>query len=99
MDTESFYRGGASLSPRLDEVRFDRLTSLLKTTRGVSVYNRPDHPNVMNHGGAYLVGSIPEGLIVIQAGRDPSHHEIVPGRPMTFENFADLLGQITLTPL
>ncbi len=99
MPSGPFFRGGASLSPRPDEVRRDRITNLLKTTRGVSVYNRLDHPNLMAHGGGYLVSSIPAGLKVIQAGRDPDHHEIVPEAPMTFEEYADLLDQITLTPV
>jgi hypothetical protein len=99
MPSGPYFRGGASLNPSRDEVRIDRLTTLLKTTRGVSVYNRPDHPNLTSHGGAYLVGPLPEGLKVIQAGRDPSHHEIVPDFPMTFEEFADLLDQITLTSI
>jgi hypothetical protein len=50
-----------------------------------------------SHGGAYLVGLLPERLKIIQAGRDPSHHEIVPPSPMLFEEFEDLLAQITLT--
>ena len=92
------YRGGASLRPRADEVKIDRLSGLLKPTRGVSVYDRSDHPNLAKHCGAHLLGSLPSGLKAIQAGRDPSHHEIVPDAAMSFEEFAGLLDRISLTP-
>ena len=51
--------------------------------------------------GAFLVTEIPDRLRVIQAGRDPSHHEIVPAEAfsMTFEEYQELLDQIVLVPV
>lgn len=101
METARLYRGGPSLKARADEVRFDRATGRLKNNRGISVYNRPDHRNLIHHGGAFALGELPGPLRVIQAGRDPSHHEIVPAESLslTFEEYQELLDQITLTPV
>ncbi len=65
MATGPYYRGGSSLRPRLDEVRVDRLTGLLKPMRGVSVYDRSDHPNLTRLGGAHLLGPLPDRLAMI----------------------------------
>jgi hypothetical protein len=92
-----YYRGGSSLKPRRTEVRIDSRTGLLRSTRGVSVYNRPDHPNLAAFGGAYQLGAIPEQLDVIQIGRDPAHHEIIPAVAMTFAEYEALLDLIVLT--
>ena len=54
-----YYRGGQSLEPDLNDVHFERGSDRLRTTHGVSVFDRPDHPNLEIHGGAYLVGDLP----------------------------------------
>jgi hypothetical protein len=92
-----FYRGGPSMKPRRTEVKVDPRTGLLRSTRGVSVYDRPDHPNLAAFGGAYRLSQLPEQLAVIQIGRDPAHHEIIPAIAMTFEQYGALLDQIVLT--
>ena len=99
MTARFYYRGGSKMSPDPDEVRVDRLTGLLKTTHGLSVYDRPDHPNLARHGGAHRLGDLPDTLRIIQRGRDPAHHEVVPAGPMTFEDFEEELGKVTLTPI
>jgi hypothetical protein len=101
MEMGRFYRGGPSLKARIDEVRIDRVTGKLKNSRGVSVYDRPDHRNLTSHGGAYLLGDLPAPLRIIQVGQDPSHHEIVPVEALglTFEEYQALLDQIELTPV
>ena len=101
METMRLYRGGPSLKARVDEVRLDRATGRLKNNRGISVYDRPDHHNLVSHGGAFALGELPGPLRVIQAGRDPSHHEIVPAvtLSLTFEEYQELLDQITVTPV
>jgi len=93
-----FYRGGASLRPLPDDVRFDRLSGLVKTTHGVSVYDRPDHPNLAGRGGVYVLGVLTADLRIVQRGRDPSHHEIVPAIPMSFEEFREHLDRVPLDP-
>jgi hypothetical protein len=92
-----YYRGGPSMSPRKEDVREDRLTKQLKTTRGISVYNRADHPRLAQFGGSYLVGDIPDRLWIVKTGTDPAHYEIPPAVEMTFEEYEDLLKQITLS--
>ena len=93
----SYCRGGPSLSPRRGiDVKEDRLTKRLKIDRGVSVYDRPDHPRLEQFGGAYLVGEIPDRLWIVKIGIDPSHYEIAPAVEMTFEEYEGLLKQISL---
>ena len=72
------------------------MTGLLRTTHGVSVYDRPD--NLDRFGGAFQVTALPDTLQIVQRGRDPHHHEIVPTAPMTFDEYAQALSQITLLP-
>lgn len=63
------------------------------------MYDRPDHPNLTNFGGAYALGELPGGLRVIQTGNNPSHHEVVPAKnsSLSFEEYQRLLDQIDLT--
>ncbi|MBX9622208.1 MAG: hypothetical protein K2X82_00180 [Gemmataceae bacterium] len=92
-----YYRGGNSLAPRRIDVKIDPATGLVKPVRGVSVSTNPAWLD--RFGGAYEVGPIPPELEVVQIGRDPNHHEIRPVAPMTFDRYAELLGQIPLTPV
>ena len=94
-----YYRGGPKLNARIDEVKLERSTNRLKSSHGVSVYNRSDHHNLNAHGGAYTLGSIPIQLRVIQRGKDTSHYEIVPAQALalTFEEYQEYLDQIVLT--
>jgi hypothetical protein len=89
-----YYRGGSSLQPKPGEVRVDPATGLLRTTHGISVFDRPD--NLERFGGAYQVLSIPDTLRIIQRGRDPHHFEIVPVVPMSQAEYEDALKQIIL---
>jgi hypothetical protein len=91
-----FYRGGASLKPTPNDVRVDPRTGLLRTTHGVSVYNRPD--NLDRFGGARRMVSVPGDLRIIQRGLDPHHHEIVPARPMSLSEYEGALSRVVLTP-
>jgi hypothetical protein len=92
-----FYRGGRSLRPKPGEVRVDPNTGLLRTTHGISVYDRPD--NLDRFGGAYQVTAVPDTLKVIQRGRDPHHYEIVPAVPMTLDEYEAALSLIVLVPV
>ena len=51
------------------------------------MFNRPD--NLTRFGGAYRLTQIPVELQVIRRGRDPSHFEIVPARPMTLRDYEE----------
>lgn len=97
MSTPTLYRGGNNFKPRPFEVRFDRATGLVKPERGVSVSSDPT--GLSRFGGAYALGPIPAELRVIQIGRDPSHYEIVPAAPMTYDRYAELLEQVSLDPV
>jgi hypothetical protein len=92
-----YYRGGNSVCPRRNEVRFNRATGLLKTERGASVYDRPD--NLERFGGAHRVTNVPESLRIVQRGQDPNHFEIVPANPMTFTEYEVELAKIVLVPV
>jgi len=97
MPPDEFYRGGNSLQPRPHEVRIDPTTGLLLPTHGVSVFDRPD--SLEHFGGAYRVPGVPVELRIIQRGRDPHHHEIVPARPLTLAEYERALQQIVLVPV
>ena len=92
-----FYRGGSSLVPHPDEVKVDQASGLLRTSHGVSVFDRPE--NLERFGGPYRVTNVPAELRVIQRGRDPHHHEIVPAHPMTMTEFEEALRKIILIPV
>jgi hypothetical protein len=89
-----YYRGGSSLLARPGEVRSDPATGLLRTTHGISVFDRPD--NLDRFGGAYEVMTVPDTLRIIQRGRDPHHFEIVPAVPMSLAEYEKALQQIVL---
>jgi hypothetical protein len=91
----ALYRGGADLTPRLGlDVVADTMTGLLKTTRGISLFDDP--VLVERFGGAYEIEFIPDGLQVLQRGRNPHHFELTPATPMTFERYNELLAQVIL---
>jgi hypothetical protein len=92
-----FYRGGSSLTPRPGEVRIDPATGLVRTTHGISVFDRPD--GLERFGGAHQVAQLPGTLRVVQRGRDPHHHEIVAAAPMTPDEFETELAKIVLVPV
>jgi hypothetical protein len=94
MNGGPYYRGGASLAPRPIDLRFIAGTGLLRTGRGVSVYDRPD--GLARYGGAYEVTQIPPELHVVQIGRDPHHHEIAPVLPMIPAEYEWHLRRIVL---
>ena len=95
---QALFRGGADLTPRLGvDVLIDRNTGLLRTDRGISLFADP--ATVERFGGAYRVESIPAGLKMQQRGRDPSHYELIPAEPMSFERYVELLQQVVLRPV
>jgi hypothetical protein len=75
----------------------DPVTGLLRPTHGISVYDRPD--NLDRFGGAQRIASLPDTLRVVQRGKDPHHHEIVPAQPMSLAEYEDALRQIVLDPV
>jgi hypothetical protein len=89
-----YYRGGSSLAPKPGEVRLDPATGLLRTTHGISVFDRPD--GLDRFGDVYEVTAVPEELRIVQRGRDPHHHEIVPARPMTMTEYEQALSRVVL---
>lgn len=92
------FRGGADLAPRLGiDVVIDRANGLLRTDRGVSLFDDP--AGVARFGGAFQVKSIPDALKIEQRGRDPGHYELMPAEPMTLERYLELLEQVVLSPV
>jgi hypothetical protein len=92
------FRGGADLTPRLGiAVLLERNTSLLRTDRGISLFDDP--AKAERFGAVYVVESLPEGLKIQQRGRDSSHYELMPAEPMSFERYAALLTHVVLRPL
>jgi hypothetical protein len=92
------FRGGAALTPRLGiDVLLERYTSLLRTDRGVSLFDDP--AKAARFGTVYRVESLPNGLKVQQRGKDPSHYKLMPAEPMTFEGYVELLTHVALRPL
>ena len=87
------YRGGDYTARDID-VRVDKSTNLLKTTRGISVNSDPG--KVARFGTVSRVDSLPQGLSLRQIGT-PGHFEITPQYPMSFSNYQKLLNQIKYT--
>src|SRR5690349_21279432 len=97
MAAGDYYRGGNSLQPKPFEIKIDPATGLVQPTRGVSVYDRPDHLD--RFGGAHRVTNVPPELCIIQRGKDPHHFEIVPAQPMTLDEYEKALAKIILVPV
>jgi hypothetical protein len=97
MPSGPFYRGGSSLKPKLRELKIDRKTGQVLPIRGVSVSSSPEH--LERFGGPYRVTNVPGELQIVQVGRDPTHFEIVPVRPMPLDEYEEALGKITLVPV
>ena len=92
-----YYRGGASLQPRPNDVRIDQGTGLLHPGYGVSVSDRPN--GLEKFGGAHRLTQVPAELRIVQRGRNPHRHEIVPARPMTLPEYEQASKQIVLVPV
>lgn len=75
----------------------ERNTGLLRTDRGISLFNDP--AKAERFGVAHAVESLPEGLKMQQRGRDPGHYELMPAEPMTFDRYVELLKQVVLRPV
>ncbi len=97
MSPIEYYRGGSSLKPQPIDVRFDPATGLLRPGRGVSVYSRPD--GLERFGGAHRVTQGPPELTIVPVGRNPTHFEIVPVRPMPLDEYEQALAKIVLVPV
>ena len=95
MPTGPYYRGGSSLKPFPHEVRYNPTTGLLRTTHGVSIWDRQN--GLERFGGAYKVKYLPPELAIIQRGRDPHHFEIVPAQEMTFVEYDLALSLVVLS--
>jgi hypothetical protein len=99
------YRGGSGLEARLrTDVRQgpDGLIHPYRAgpqgqpiAQGLSVNIDPKDKFVQQHGGAFPVNSIPEGLQLLPSGR-PGHYVIAPATPMTLERYQQLLNQVQL---
>jgi hypothetical protein len=95
---QALFRGGAALTPRLGiDVLLERHTSLLRTDRGISLFDDP--AKAARFGTVYRVESLPNELKMQQRGRDPGHYELMPATPMTFARYVELLTQVVLRPL
>jgi hypothetical protein len=89
-----YFRGGPSLAARPIDVIIDRETKLLATSRGLSIFDRPE--GLDRYGGAFEVGPIPMSLRIVKTGRNPHHFEIAPDYPMTFAEYEAELTKIPL---
>ena len=74
-----------------NEVRLDA-NGMVKPTHGISVNSSPS--GLERFGGAQQIKHLPEGLQIIQRGKNPSHFEIVPTQPTELEHFQQLLNKV-----
>src|SRR5260370_26584030 len=68
-----YYRGGNNVAPKPNEVRLDRTTGLLRTTHGISVFDRPD--GLERFGGKHRVTAVPGDLRIV--GQDRSYPSVI----------------------
>ncbi len=87
-DGKDVYRGGNDMTLKQGEYRLDS-NGLVKTTHGVPV--NTDASAVAKFGGAYKVRSLPDGLKIIQRGKNLMHFEIVPQYAMPLNQYQSLL--------
>ncbi|MGD9128466.1 MAG: hypothetical protein PVH19_13905 [Planctomycetia bacterium] len=80
--------------PRLNDIKIDKKTGLLKPTHGVSL--NTSATKVAQHGEAHKIVSLPDGLKIKQRGRDLSHFEIMPTREMSLDEYKKLLSQVIM---
>ena len=80
---DSFYRGGSNFEARPNEVRIDPKTNTVKPTHGI----------LEAHIRFCL---LPNTLKIVQKGRDPRHHEVVPREAnlLTYEQYQEELSKI-----
>lgn len=90
----TFYRGGNNFEARPYEVRIDPETNYVKPTHGILIHKDADR--VRRFGGAYKIVFLPDTLKIVQRGREPSHHEIVPleANFLTYEQYQEELRKI-----
>ncbi|MGN6711392.1 cellulose binding domain-containing protein [Anaerocolumna jejuensis] len=93
----SVYRGGNNFTIKPGEIKVDKVTGIVKDTHGVSLNVNPSA--VSKYGGAYKIDSLPDGLKIIQQGKNVEHYVIVPSRSMGVDEFQGLLNQIKTSPI
>ncbi len=74
-----------------NEIRLDA-NGMVQSTHGVSVNTNAS--GLERFGGARQISTVPDGLQIIQRGANVSHFEIVPSRPMSPEQFQQLLNKV-----
>ncbi|TAL49997.1 hypothetical protein EPN81_04125 [Patescibacteria group bacterium] len=87
------YRGGNTFTARMTDVKLDA-RGMVTREGGVSINSSANWART-NFGSAYRVDSIPDGLDIIQTGKD--HYNIVPTRPMVLDEYQALLNEIKTT--
>lgn len=95
--TTPVYRGGGDLTPnyQLGEVKIKN--GMVQPIRGVSLELAV--ADAARHGVPHRVLSIPNELKIVQRGRRPGHHELMPESEMTVARFEELLKQVVLVPV
>jgi RHS repeat-associated protein len=96
-NTPTVYRGGSDLTPRIEDVKINPNTGLVKPGHGISLNTDPS--KVLKFGEPNEVISVPEGLQILQRGANLGHYEITPSMEMTFEEFGRLLQMVITIPL
>lgn len=86
------FRGGESMMAAAKDVKI--VDGLVQPTRGVSL--NAVAQDVAKFGGAYRVTSVPDGLQIIQRGKNANHYEIVPKKAMTMDDYQKLLSRVKL---
>lgn len=64
--------------------------------QGLSLNLDANNPFIQKYGGAFPVDSVPEGLQVLQSGKDAGHYVIAPSSPMSLEKYQELLNKVEL---
>ena len=91
----AIYRG-ANGSDALFQLKGGEYKFTDNAVRGLSLH--VDAPKLTNaRGAAYQLTSMPQGLRIVQQGKDLGHYEIVPTSKISQEQFQSLLNQITVS--
>lgn len=88
------FRGGPGFAVGPNDTVIDRVTGLIKPTKGISLHIDPS--TLERFGGGYQINGLSSELKIIQRGNDLGHFEIVPRAPMSPERYQELLEQVKI---
>jgi len=93
-DGRAVYRGGDNMTANPNELKM--VDGMVMPKKGISVNVNPSE--LTRFGSINQIGSLPDGLSIVQRGVNLAHFEIIPSYAMPLNQYQSLLNQIRLIP-